>query len=102
MSQTAIEDTKPWPPLKKALWDVVTKARINGKYVAAFPFVDELYAAALAALSTKLQEPVGDGKSAQYLYALTYLGMQPEDDPEDFACRLSDRLVTLKSKDTKQ
>ncbi|WP_421358192.1 hypothetical protein [Agrobacterium rosae] len=38
-----------WPPLKKALWDVVTSARINGKeYIVARDLTDKLFEAALA------------------------------------------------------
>lgn len=39
-----------WPPLKKALWLVVTGERLNdGRYVNAYELTDKLFAAALAA-----------------------------------------------------
>lgn len=39
-----------WPPLKKALWLVVTGERLNdGRYVNAYELTDKLYAAALTA-----------------------------------------------------
>jgi len=50
------DETVAWPPLKKALWDVVVAANLNAEYVKAFDFTDELYRAALAALP--LPEPV--------------------------------------------
>lgn len=44
------EAEKNWPPLKLALWHVVTGAELNGSgYVNAYDLTDKLYAAALAA-----------------------------------------------------
>lgn len=38
-----------WPPLKKALWAVVTGEKLNdGHYINAYQMADKLYAAALA------------------------------------------------------
>lgn len=37
-----------WPPLKLALWHVVTSERLNAKYVDAWDLTGKLYAAALA------------------------------------------------------
>lgn len=38
-----------WPPLKKAIWDQVISANLNGgKYISAWDLTDSIYAAALA------------------------------------------------------
>jgi hypothetical protein len=37
-----------WPPLKKALWDVVTAYEPNARYVNAWELTEKLYQAALA------------------------------------------------------
>jgi hypothetical protein len=49
MKSEAVE-THTWPPLKKALWNVIIAAELNGsKYVFAFDLADKLYEAALSA-----------------------------------------------------
>ena len=46
------EDIKPWPALKKALWNVVTDEMLNdGHYINAWELTDKLYAAALASIN---------------------------------------------------
>ena len=40
---------KAWPPMKKAIWDVLMDANLNVGYLAARPLTEKLYAAALTA-----------------------------------------------------
>ncbi|WP_234900304.1 hypothetical protein [Rhizobium skierniewicense] len=48
------ECSTEWPPLKKALWDVVTSAKVNGKeYIVARDLTDKLFEAVLCAATTK-------------------------------------------------
>jgi hypothetical protein len=47
------EAADEWSPLKQALWRVLMDEKLNeGHYIAAFPFVEKLYAAAIRALSS--------------------------------------------------
>jgi len=47
---TVSETAKRWPPLKKALWDVLMSEQLNnGHYINPFDLIEKLYAAALAA-----------------------------------------------------
>ena len=42
-----------WPPMKKAIWDVLMDANLNVGYLAARPLTEKLYAAALAAAAAE-------------------------------------------------
>ena len=55
------ERAKVWPPLKKALWNVVTGEQLNdAHYINAYELTDKLYAAILAAAPTPPAQPVSD------------------------------------------
>jgi hypothetical protein len=54
------ETATPWPPLKKALWDVLMAEQLNdGHYIKAFDLIEKLYAAAVSSDHAQCQqEPV--------------------------------------------
>lgn len=55
-----------WPPMKKAIWDIVMSAELNGgRYVHAFEFVEKIYQAARQHLADA-EEAVNFSK---FLYA---------------------------------
>jgi hypothetical protein len=49
-----------WPPLKKALWDVVTGEKLNdGHYINAYQLTDKLYAAAVDRVNRATDAEIG-------------------------------------------
>lgn len=58
---------REWPPLKKALWDVVTGEELNTKYVNAWDLTDKLYEAALAAMGERGAAPHPDEPRPKHL-----------------------------------
>lgn len=49
-----------WPPLKKALWDVVTSEKLNdGHYINAYQLTDKLYAAAVDRVNRATDAEIG-------------------------------------------
>jgi hypothetical protein len=50
---------EPWPPLKMAIWRVVTGERLNARYVNAHDLTDKLFAAVLASLPTPIEREDG-------------------------------------------
>lgn len=69
-----------WPPVKKAIWDVLMETKLNVGYVAAEPLTDKLFAAVLAAApATPAPEPVGplisfDVREPYYLASCNHCG----------------------------
>ncbi len=55
-----------WPPLKKALWRVVTGSRLNSGYTNAWELTDKLYRAALTA--AEQAEPAADAEPFAYAH----------------------------------
>ena len=67
---------RPWPPLKKALWDVLMAENLNdGHYIKAFHLIEKLWAAACSVPSTAAQsfwQPVSEDDLARVLYEAEY------------------------------